>query len=73
MNASTEELAGRLARLEEHVAHQQRTIEELSDQLNEQWKAIETIQTKQGKLIERFIAVEDQVRETPPVTKPPHY
>mgnify|MGYP000120860962 CR=1 FL=1 len=73
MSGSTDELADRLARLEEHVAHQQRTIEEMSDQLNEQWKAIERLQTRQEKLIERFIAVEDQIRETPPVTKPPHY
>lgn len=73
MNASMDEPGERLARLEEHVAHQQRVIEELSDQLNEQWKAIETLQTRQKKLIERFVTVEDQVREAPPVTKPPHY
>ena len=28
---------------------------------------------KQKKLIERLVELEEQVREAPPVTKPPHY
>jgi SlyX protein len=67
------EYEDRIARLEEHVAHQAHTIDELSEQLAEQWKMVEKLQTKQEKLIERFLAFETQSAEAPPITKPPHY
>ncbi len=63
----------RIAKLEEHVAHQARVIEDLSDQLAEQWKIVEKLQDKQEKLIERFLALEAQSTDAPPVTRPPHY
>ncbi|MCP4317411.1 MAG: hypothetical protein GY789_15700 [Hyphomicrobiales bacterium] len=63
----------RIAKLEEHIAHQAHTIDELSEQLAEQWKMVEKLQTKQEKLIERFLAFEAQSSEAPPITKPPHY
>ncbi|MEM6461540.1 MAG: SlyX family protein [Pseudomonadota bacterium] len=63
----------RIARLEEHIAHQANTIDELSEQLARQWKIVEKIQNKQEKLIERFLALEAQSANTAPVTKPPHY
>ncbi len=63
----------RIARLEEHIAHQALIIEELSGQLAEQWKIVEKLQNKQEKLIERFLALESQSTDAPPVTKPPHY
>ncbi len=63
----------RIARLEEHIAHQALIIEELSGQLAEQWKIVEKLQNKQERLIERFLALESQSTDAPPVTKPPHY
>ena len=63
----------RIAELEEHVAHQARVIEELSEQLAEQWKIVEKLQSKQEKLIERFLALEAHATDAPPETKPPHY
>ena len=63
----------RLTVLEETVAHQARVIEELSDQLAEQWKATEQMRVRLERLVERFLALEEQAREAPPVTKPPHY
>lgn len=63
----------RIAKLEEHAAHQAQIIEELSEQLAEQWKIVEKLQNKQEKLIERFLALEAQSGDAPPVTKPPHY
>ncbi|MEM9106649.1 MAG: SlyX family protein [Pseudomonadota bacterium] len=68
-----EEYDNRLAKLEEHAAHQTRMIEELSEQLAEQWKIVEKLQNKQEKLIERFLALEAHSTDAPPETKPPHY
>ena len=65
--------ADRLARLEEHVAHQANTIEELSDQLAEQWRVVEQLRTKLDRLTERFLALEQGSLEAPAVTRPPHY
>lgn len=63
----------RIAKLEEHTAHQARVIEELSEQLAEQWKIVEKLQSKQEKLIERFLALEAHSTDAPPESKPPHY
>lgn len=50
--------AERIARLEEHVAHQANTIEELSDQLAEQWRVVEQLRAKLDVLTERFLTLE---------------
>jgi len=63
----------RITRLEETVAHQGRVIEELSDQLAEQWKVVEQTRAKLDRLTERFLSIEEQVLDAPPITKPPHY
>jgi len=65
--------ADRITRLEETVAHQARTIEELSDQLAGQWKVNEQMRSRLDALIERFLTLEEQAREAAPVTRPPHY
>ncbi len=63
----------RLLRLEETVAHQSRVIEELSDQLAEQWKVAEQTRAKLDRLTERFLSLEEQALEAPAITRPPHY
>lgn len=63
----------RMAMLEEHVAHQSKTIEELSDQIARQWKIIDALQLKLDRLTERFLALEESSLEAHPVTRPPHY
>ena len=70
---SEETQAERIARLEEHVAHQANTIEELSDQLSEQWRVVEQLRTKLDQLTERFLVLEEGSLEAPAVTRPPHY
>ena len=65
--------AERIARLEEHVAHQANTIEELSDQLAEQWRVVEQLRAKLDVLTERFLTLEAGSLEAPAVTRPPHY
>ena len=65
--------ASRIAALEEHVAHQDRTIEELCDQLSAQWKLVEQMRAKLDQLTERFLVLEEGSLEAPPITRPPHY
>ncbi|MCM2291660.1 SlyX family protein [Allorhizobium sp. BGMRC 0089] len=63
----------RLIRLEETVAYQARTIEDLSDEIARQWRLIEESRLKIERLTERFLDMEERSREAIPVTKPPHY
>ncbi len=63
----------RVTRLEETVAHQAKTIEELSDQLAEQWKVVQQTRAKLDRLTERFLSLEEQSIDAPPITRPPHY
>ncbi|UHS62734.1 SlyX family protein [Agrobacterium vaccinii] len=63
----------RIIALEETVAHHAKTIEELSDQLTEQWKVVEQTRAKLDRLTDRFLNLEEQSLEAPAITKPPHY
>ncbi|MGV1755324.1 SlyX family protein [Rhizobium sp. A22-96] len=63
----------RITTLEETVAHQAKIIEELSDQIAEQWKIVEQTRQKLDRLTERFLTLEEQSLDTPAITKPPHY
>ena len=65
--------ADRLTTLEIRAAEQEKTIEELSGQIAEQWKVIERMQRKLDALTDRFLALEEQSAADVPVTKPPHY
>lgn len=64
---------GRLTTLEIRAAEQEKTIEELSGQLAEQWNTIEGLRRKLDVLTDRFMALEEQVAPEVPVTKPPHW
>jgi SlyX protein len=63
----------RLTTLEIRAVEQERTIEELSAQVADQWKAIERMQKKLDALTERFLALEEHSAPDVPVTKPPHW
>ncbi|RWN54129.1 SlyX family protein [Mesorhizobium sp.] len=63
----------RLTTLEIRAAEQEKTIEELSGQIAEQWKVIERMQRKLDALADRFLELEDQAAPDVPVTKPPHW
>ena len=63
----------RLTALEIRAAEQERTIEELSGQIAEQWKVMDRMQRKLDALAGRFLALEEQAAPDIPVTKPPHW
>ena len=65
--------ADRLTTLEIRAAEQEKTIEELSGQIAEQWKVIERMERKLGALTDRFLELEEQTASDVPVTKPPHW
>ena len=65
--------AERLTTLEIRAAEQERTIEELSGQIAEQWTVIDRLQKKLDSLVERFLTLEDQARPDIAVSKPPHW
>jgi SlyX protein len=69
----TSETEKRIIALEETVAHQAKVIEELSDQLAEQWKVVEQTRAKLDRLTERFLTLEEQSLDAPAITRPPHY
>ena len=69
MNTSAE----RLTALEIRAAEQERTIEELSGQVAEQWEVIDGMRKKLDALTERFLALEEQAAPEVPVTRPPHW
>jgi len=69
----TSETEKRIVVLEETVAHQVKVIEELSDQLAEQWKVVEQTRAKLDRLTERFLSLEEQSLDAPAITRPPHY
>jgi SlyX protein len=65
--------ADRLTTLEIRIAEQERTIEELSEQVADQWQVIERQQKKLDALTDRFLALEEQAAPAHEATKPPHW
>jgi SlyX protein len=65
--------ADRLTTLEIRASEQEKTIEELSGQIAEQWKVIERQQKKLDALTARFLALEEQTAPAIEATKPPHW
>ncbi|GHE47260.1 protein SlyX [Camelimonas fluminis] len=63
----------RLTELEIRIAEQDKTIEDLSSVLAEQWKTIDQMGKKLNALTSRFLLLEEQTAPDTPVTKPPHW
>jgi len=63
----------RFTTLEMRAAEQEKTIEELSGQIAEQWKTIEGLRRKLDALADRFLVLEEQTAPDAPITKPPHW
>lgn len=63
----------RLEKLEILVTEHERTIEELSNQLNEHWAEINQLRKTLTVLAERFLQLEGELSPDVPITKPPHW
>ena len=63
----------RLTALEIRAAEQERTIEELSQQIAMQWKTVERLEKRVDALTERFLALEGRTAPEIPVNRPPHW
>lgn len=63
----------RIVELEEQLAHQAKTIEELSTTVARQWEELDAARRKLNALAERFLALEEATLPGPEITKPPHY
>ena len=63
----------RIIALEMRAAEQEKTIEELSGQIAEQWKIIDRLEKTVQALAERFLALEERTAPEIPVTRPPHW
>lgn len=69
----SENLSDRLTELEIRHAEQEKTIEELSSEIAEQWKLITVLNKKLSALTDRFLELEEQTAPEISVTKPPHW
>ncbi|WOC16668.1 SlyX family protein [Pseudochrobactrum sp. MP213Fo] len=69
----SENLSERLIELEIRYAEQEKTIEDLSGEIAEQWKLISGMSKKLNALTNRFLELEEQTAPEVAVTKPPHW
>jgi len=63
----------RVTELEIRLAHQERVIEELSDELVRQGSALDRTTRTLQQLAERFLALEEAAAPAAEATRPPHY
>lgn len=63
----------RIMALEEQLAHQAITIDELSSALAQQWQQMDKMKIKLDSLTKRFLDLEEATAPSPEITKPPHY
>lgn len=59
--------------LEEKLAHQAKTIDELSDTIARQWTEIDRMRQQLEALTKRFLELEAVAGPTPENTRPPHW
>ena len=70
----TSNTSGRLDELEMRVVHQDQTIEDLNAAITAQWKLIERLESRVGRLAERVADSERSTGDAAPVDRPPpHY
>ena len=63
----------RITALEEAIAHQGHTIEELSGELARQSQAVQLLQKQVKALAERFLALEETTAAPAESKPPPHW
>lgn len=72
--SESEDLRERCERLESHLAHQEATIQDLSDTVRDQWEIIDALRRDISRLTDRLAAVEDEITaDQPKDPPPPHF
>lgn len=66
-------LEDRLIALEERIAHQDQTIEEMSALIASQWREIERLKRQMQLIDDQVAAVEQMARTGKAEPPPPHY
>ena len=60
--------------LEEHIAHHAAAIDDISQQMADQWTAIRRLDAKLDRIIGHLQAMQDDGEAAPPASvPPPHY
>ncbi|MBC2858171.1 SlyX family protein [Stappia sp. 28M-7] len=67
------ETLARIERLEEQLAFQTRTVEELNEVVTRQADQIDALNRRLTAVVEHVEELEDAAAGNVPVTKPPHY
>ena len=67
------DLARRLQELEIHAAHQEETIQELSDTTRRAWVELEAMQARLNRLRDRLATLEAGPGPSSSQERPPHY
>ena len=75
MMSSSNEAKARIAELETQMAHQEATIQDLSDAAAKQWDTIDELVIKVNDLKDRVAALEAEAKSPLPSDEapPPHY
>ncbi len=73
LDAMTLDASERVTELEIEIAHQARTIEELSSEMARQGGEIDRLHKTLKALAERFLALEESALPRHEITRPPHY
>jgi uncharacterized coiled-coil protein SlyX len=71
--SDTLDLELRVSELEAQSAHQEATIQDLSDGIAKQWETIDRLVKAVGVFKEQILSLEDGVQTSLPDKPPPHY
>lgn len=67
------EAQARIVELQTQIAHQERVIEELSQEVRRQGETVDQLEKTLRELAQRFLALEEVATPRPEITRPPHY
>lgn len=67
------DLENRLNELEMQIAEQDRTLQDMSEMVSQQWDEIDRLKRKVTTASERIVSLEENLPQNDSIEKPPHY
>ncbi|MCG8492251.1 MAG: SlyX family protein [Sneathiellales bacterium] len=67
------DLEKRLNELEMQLAEQDRTLQDMSEMVSQQWDEIDRLKRKLTTASERIVSLEENLPQNDQIEKPPHY